>query len=271
MSARRRRRHEPEEEHENDERWMASYMDMVTVLMCMFIVLFAMSTVDQKKFAELKDSLATGFGQVKSQKIDTASGVIVPPTKVDETGENTDLSLAKVEADSMKALRDRILASLGEDGLQDAVTMKIDERGLTIGLVGNETFFASNRAELSAAATVVLSDIGPLLAPTPYQVSVEGHADFRQPGAPYPTNWELSAGRATSVLRHLVEVDTFPQERIAAVSYGSARPLATATGSSDQELAANRRVDVVVLSNQPDKVRALIPQALTAPTGTAAG
>jgi chemotaxis protein MotB len=100
---------------------------------------------------------------------------------------------------------------------------------------------------------------------------VEGHADFRQPGAPYPTNWELSAGRATSVLRHLVEVDTFPQERIAAVSFGSARPLPTATGSTDQDLAANRRVDVVVLSNQPDKVRALIPQALTAPTGTATG
>jgi chemotaxis protein MotB len=197
--------------------------------------------------------------------------VIVPPAQVDATGKNTDLALAQVEAENMKALRDRILASLGEDGLQDAVTMKIDERGLTIGLVGNETFFASNRAELSAAATVILSDIGPLLAPTAYQVSVEGHADFRQPGAPYPTNWELSAGRATSVLRHLVEVDTFPQERIAAVSFGSARPLPTATGSTDQDLAANRRVDVVVLSNQPDKVRALIPQALTAPTGAATG
>src|ERR1700710_479595 len=88
--ARRRRRHEPEEEHENEERWMASYMDMVTVLMCMFIVLFAMSTVDQKKFEQLKDSLATGFGQVKTQKIDTASGVVVPPKQVDETGKNTD-------------------------------------------------------------------------------------------------------------------------------------------------------------------------------------
>jgi chemotaxis protein MotB len=265
VSARRRRRHEPEEEHENEERWMASYMDMVTVLMCMFIVLFAMSTVDQKKFEQLKDSLATGFGQVKTQKIDTASGVVVPPKQVDHTGKSTDLTLAQKEAENLKALRDRILSALGKDGLQDAVTMKIDERGLTIGLVGNETFFASNRAELSVAATKVLSDIGPILAPTTYQVSVEGHADLRQPGAPYPTNWELSAGRATSVLRHLVEVDSFPQERIAAVSYGSARPLASATGTSDTDLAANRRVDVVVLSDQPDEVRKLIPQALTQP------
>jgi chemotaxis protein MotB len=264
MSARRRRRHEPEEEHENEERWMASYMDMVTVLMCMFIVLFAMSTVDQKKFAELKDSLATGFGQVKSQKIDTATGVIVPPAQVDDKGKNTDLALAQQEAANLKALRDRILNALTRDGLAHDVTMKIDARGLTIGLVGNETFFASNRAELSTQAMQVLNDIGPVIAPAPYQVTIEGHADFRQPGAPYPTNWELSAGRATSVLRHLVEVNGFPQGRIAAISYGSARPLSNATGTSDSDLAANRRVDVVVLSNQPDRVRALIPQALNA-------
>ncbi len=76
------------------------------------------------------------------------------------------------------------------------------------------------------------------------------------------------------MLRRLVESDGFPAERIAAVSYGSARPLANATGSTDQDLALNRRVDVVVLSNQPERIRALIPQALqgtTAPAGSAAG
>jgi chemotaxis protein MotB len=262
MAGRRRKRHEPEEEHENEERWMASYMDMVTVLMCMFIVLFAMSTVDQKKFEQLKDSLATGFGQVKTQKIDTASGVVVPPSQVDDTGKSTDLALAEQEVQNLERLRQHIQSALTRDGLQAAVQMRIDERGLTIGLVGGETFFASNKAELSAAATRILDDIGPVLSPTAYQVSVEGHADVRQPGAPYPTNWELSAGRATSVLRHLVEANGFPQERIAAVSYGSARPLATATGTTDADLAINRRVDVVVLSNQPDRVRALIPDVL---------
>ncbi len=262
MSARRRRRgHHEEEEHENEERWMASYMDMVTVLMCMFIVLFAMSTVDQKKFEELKNSLATGFGEVTSQKIDTASGVIVPPKNVDHTPQpKTDLQLARLEVQNLQALEAQLRAALARHGLESSVAFKIDERGLTIGLVGSETFFASNRAELSAQATQVLDDIGPILNPTPYQVSVEGHADLRQPGSPYPTNWELSAGRATSVLRHLVETNGFPQARIAAVSYGSARPLAA--GTSDHDLAVNRRVDIVVLSTQPDRVRALIPQAL---------
>lgn len=265
MSARRRKKHEEPEEHENEERWMASYMDMVTVLMCMFIVLFAMSTVDAKKFEQLKDSLATGFGQVKTQKIDTASGVVVPPKHVDEAGKATDFSLAQQEAQNLQHLKDQIQAALTRDGLQDSVELKIDERGLTIGLVGNSTFFDSNRAELSARAVAVLNDIGPVLAPAQYDVSVEGHADLRQPGAPYPTNWELSAGRATSVLRHLVEANGFPQDRIAAVSFGSARPVEGHTGTTDADLAQNRRVDVVVLSAQPDQIRKLIPQALQSP------
>ncbi len=244
---------------------MASYMDMVTVLMCMFIVLFAMSTVDAKKFEQLKNSLATGFGEVKTQKIDTATGVVVPPAHVEDQSNTTDFALAQQEAQNLQHLKDQIQAALTHDGLQDAVQLRIDERGLTIGLVGNSTFFDSNRAELSAQAVAVLNDIGPVIAPLGYQVSVEGHADFRQPGAPYPTNWELSAGRATSVLRHLVEANGFPQERIAAVSYGAARPIAGHTGATDADLAQNRRVDVVVLSAQPDQVRKLIPDALNAP------
>ncbi len=270
MSARRRKKHEEPEEHENEERWMASYMDMVTVLMCMFIVLFAMSTVDAKKFEALKDSLATGFGQVKTQKVDTAKGVVVPPKHVDESGKSTDFALAQQEAQNLQHLKDQIQAALTRDGLQDAVELKIDARGLTIGLVGNSTFFDSNRAELSARAIGVLNDIGPVLAPASYDVSVEGHADLRQPGAPYPTNWELSAGRATSVLRHLVETNGFPQNRIAAVSYGSARPVDGFTGTTDNDLAQNRRVDVVVLSAQADEVRKLIPQALQSPSPTTA-
>ncbi|MGH1526719.1 flagellar motor protein MotB [Leifsonia sp. L25] len=116
MSARRRKKHEEPEEHENEERWMASYMDMVTVLMCMFIVLFAMSTVDAKKFEQLKDSLATGFGQVKTQKIDTASGVVVPPKHVDESGKSTDFALAQQEAQNLQRLKDQIQAALTKDG-----------------------------------------------------------------------------------------------------------------------------------------------------------
>ena len=101
MSSRRRKGHAEEHGDEHpDERWMASYMDMITVLMCLFIVLFAMSSVDQHKFMALKDSLATGFGQTVSKKIDTASGTIVKADQVTKDGKGYSTSKTDAEAAS---------------------------------------------------------------------------------------------------------------------------------------------------------------------------
>src|SRR4051794_19457031 len=139
MSVRRKRHQEPEE-HENEERWMASYMDMVTVLMCMFIVLFAMSTVDANKFDQLRNSLATGFGQKNVGKIDTAKGTVVPADKVDSKDQGfTSLDLALKEVKDLKDLEDKINASLASKGLQNTVDYQIDQRGLTIRLVDSQT------------------------------------------------------------------------------------------------------------------------------------
>ncbi len=263
----RGRRRGLEEEHEEhvDERWMASYMDMVTVLMCMFIVLFAMSTVDQAKFVQLKNSLATGFGSVDVGAVDTAEGIVVPPDLVDTPADNqdiglTDLELAIAEVDDLTAVEEAMDTALTAVGLNTLVEYTIDERGLSVGLVGSETFFEPNVATLSAQAVSVLNTIGPILAGTGRQVSVEGHADRHGVTINYPTDWELSSARATQVLRHLVERTGVAQERIGAVGYGSARPVDT--GDDLAAMARNRRVDVVLLSNQPDSVRALIPSVL---------
>lgn len=256
-----------EEEHVEhvDERWMASYMDMVTVLMCMFIVLFAMSSVDADKFEQLKNSLATGFGSTEVGSVDTAEGVVVPASRVGEDGEPvevpaTDLELAEQEVDELEQLKEQIRLNLAAQGLEQAVEFKIDERGLTIRLIGSETFFASNSTELAGVAPAVLDAVAPVLAATHYEIAVEGHADSRAPGAPFPTNWELSSGRATQVLRRLVENGHVGQERIGAIGFGSARPMAT--GTSEADMATNRRVDIVVISDQPESVRALIPSVL---------
>jgi chemotaxis protein MotB len=136
----------------------------------------------------------------------------------------------------------------------------LDERGLTVRLIGSETFFENNSISLSGVAVSVLDSVSPVLAGSPYEVSVEGHADHRQAVYPFATNWELASGRSTQVLRRLVEFGGMPGERIAAVGFGSARPIAV--GNSVEELAKNRRVDIVALSDQPDTVRALIPTVL---------
>jgi chemotaxis protein MotB len=259
MSAKKgRKKHAEEEEVHVDERWMASYMDMVTVLMCMFIVLFAMSTVDQDKYEQLRNSLATGFGTEEVGAVDTAEGTVVPADQVDAKGESfTAAQLAAKEVDDLEALKQAVSAGLEASGLQASVSFTLDTRGLTIRLVGSETYFASNRAELSDAAHQVLGTIAAPLAASGREVSVEGHADVRNSAPPYPSNWELSSARATQVLRDLVERGGIAQEHIQAVGFGSSRPLAP--GTSPEELALNRRVDIVVLTTQSEEVSALIP------------
>jgi chemotaxis protein MotB len=270
MSLRPKRRKKGEEEEpDNTERWMASYMDMVTVLMCMFIVLFAMSVVDQKKFDELRNSLATGFGTTATKTIDVNKGIVVPRDQINKKAiglDNENRKLATIEVTNLIALREEMRQNLKAVGLDSSVQFSLDSRGLTVRLVGSETYFVTNRTELSAVAVNVLDAVGPPLTRSPYHVSVEGHADVRQSAAPYATNWELSSGRATVVLRHLVESNGFASDRIGAVGYGSARPLSA--GTSPDDLAMNRRVDIVVLSDQSDAVRSLIAEVDKALEGT---
>ncbi|WP_167041033.1 flagellar motor protein MotB [Salinibacterium sp. ZJ454] len=257
MSSRRRAQPVEVPDEHPDERWMASYMDMVTVLMCLFIVLFAMSTVDQKKFEELANSLATGFGAEASETVDTAEGVVVPAQLMEEDAVGfSPVELARLEVARLDSLEEQIRLALEAKNLLHAVTFELTERGLVVRLVGSETYFETNRTDLIGVAPQVLDAIGPVLAPTPYEISVEGHADLRASVFPYDTNWELSSGRATAVLRHLVENNGVAAARIGAVGYGSSRP--AAAGGTAEELALNRRVDIVVLSDQPDEVRALL-------------
>ncbi|NKX51487.1 flagellar motor protein MotB [Arthrobacter deserti] len=262
MSRRGRRSRGHEEDEHPDERWMASYMDMVTVLMCMFIVLFAMSTVDANKFAKLANSLATGFGSVRSQKVDTAEGVVVPPALVDEAGEGfTDLALALQEVEDLTALQDKIASGLSRQHLDGAERFELDERGLTVRLVGSESFFKPDDAALTARTKRVLDVVGPVLQPVGYELKVEGHTAQVRDFDPDPLDWELSSDRAVNVLRYLVEESDVAMGRIPAVGFGESRPLKP----PGPDLAANRRVDVVVLSGQPETVRALIPEVAKDP------
>ena len=257
--SRPRRKVEPPEEFHVDERWAVSYADMVTVLMCLFIVLFAMSTVDQAKFEQLRNSLATGFGQVEMAAVDTAEGVVVPADMVDEGLEGfTDMELALQEVEDLREVQRKIEEGLIEDRLLDSVRFELDERGLTIRLISSETFFMPDRAELTERTGQVLNSVGPVLASTERQVSVEGHTAKLPETFSAPRDWELSTERSVNVLRHLVEKGGVPGPRIAAVGYGETRPLAP--GITEEELKLNRRVDIVVLSDESEAVRELIPE-----------
>ena len=270
MSGRRRPRKKPEAHHV-DERWMASYMDMVTVLMCLFIVLYAMSTVDANKFEKLRNSLATGFGAVASETVDTAEGTVVPPEFVDEQLEAFAAMKAQDsaaapdareaalrEVDRLRALEEQMKAALSAAGLSENVEFQIDQRGLTVKLVGSQTFFAPDRPELTERASQVLKIISPILGPAALEIMVEGHA--ANGITAYPSTWELSSARAVNVLRFMVDRGGIAPGTIGAVAFGSARQVND--DSTPELMELNRRVDIVIISDQPDVVRALIPEVL---------
>lgn len=284
--SRRRRKEEPEE-HVNHERWLVSYSDMMTVLMALFVVLYAISQVDQVKFDSLRQSLAAGFGSGDSVVLLNDAGIMDKPNDMvqvpeiealltsakgidsgtQQGGDAADggagdytaqeLGLAQAEYDHLKELRESIDKNLAKEHLEDSVEFRVTKQGLVIGMVTQDVFFEPESNRLSTTFKKVLDAVAPTLKRVTNDLSIEGHADIVPTGSLYETNWELSSARATSVLRRFVEHSEIKATRIAAVGFGDSRPLINKTDK--KSLAANRRVDVVVLSDKPERVRALLP------------
>jgi chemotaxis protein MotB len=275
----RARKHE-EEEPENHERWAVSYGDMMTVLLALFIVLYAISVVDKTKFDQLRTSLAIGFGSPAVSMLQGSSGPlngvesfqIAPdftgvsgdskpaentPTTVQMSQQAQDFLAATQEYEQLSDIQKQIKEQLDAQGLGASVDYKINDRGLVVGLVGSDVFFAPDNSALTVTAQQVVDAIAAPLKSQSRQISIEGHANVL-PSSQYPTNWELSSDRATKVLRRFVESGGVSGGQISAVGFGDARP--DMAGDSPEALAANRRVDIVVLSSQSEAVRALLPQ-----------
>ncbi len=287
----RRRKAQHEEEHENHERWAVSYADMMTVLVGLFIVLYSISQVDQAKFEELRQSLAVGFGNRAPSVIEGSDGAltgveaveITPDLSADVgaetspvvpspegvggdaelTEEERNLVAAAAELDRLEAIAGAVSHALASQALSDRVRFRVTERGLVIGMVADDVFFTPDAATLTDTALRVIDTVAPVLAGLPDEISVEGHANT-VPSVRYPTNWELSADRATQVLRRMVDAGGIGAGRIAAVGFGDARPL---DDPGTDPLEANRRVDVVVLSGVPEDVRQLLPVLAAAEGG----
>lgn len=271
MSRRKHAVHE--EEHENHERWLVTYADMITLLMVLFIVLFAMSTVEEKKFNALKAGLAAGFGQSTSV-LDGSSSILsepglsvaapINPNASKETPEVQEIRTAAVtaamaeqqqakyaeaaaEADRLSGVRDRLLAALKRRGLGDDVSTRIDGRGLTVSLVSRHVVFANDLATFTPRGRAIVRTIAPVLRGLPDKLAIEGHTNQVKVKPKYfATDWDLSSARAITVLRYLNEQAGIPARRLSAIGFGNVKPLVDPEEPGSQEL--NKRVDIVVLS-----------------------
>ncbi|MDQ1721853.1 MAG: chemotaxis protein MotB, partial [Pseudonocardiales bacterium] len=177
-AGRRRRGGGHAEEHENHERWMVTYADMLTLLLVLFIVLYAISQVNTSKFSELKSSLASAFKNGQPSVLSGGSGIVsgdsagqqanpnmpvFTPTQPSKTAAAQDRQAAQREVDEFKEIEAAIKASLHKHGLDGNAEFSIDERGLVVTVVTNELVFSGNSAVLEPEGAVILNAVLPPL------------------------------------------------------------------------------------------------------------
>jgi chemotaxis protein MotB len=293
------RKSDQSEEHESHERWLVTYADMITLLMVLFIVLFAMSQVDQKKFYALRYGLAAGFGQSTSildgsqsplsEPVSSQIQPIAPPMSADvvpqinqiignprvdqQVGQQVDQQMqsmdqrayaqAQAEAERLQRLRVRLISALAKRGYKNDVRTVIDGRGLVISLVSHHVVFPDNLATLTPRGKYVINVIAPVLRSISDPLSIEGHTNqVKVKPKYYPTDWELSAARAGTVLHYLHQHSGIATDRLELAAWGHTKPLVDPSKPGSQEL--NKRVDIIVRSSLSDQSAALLEQAAKA-------
>ena len=262
--ARRRKKPTHGEEEENAERWLLTYADMITLLMVLFIVLFAIGQIDQRKFDKLHDGLAQSFGE--STVLDGGAGLLdgsavqAPAPDNSLAGQQAlqaqreALLAAQLAADAttkkaqeMATLEASFSAALAKKGLSSSVEFqRVQDRGLVVNIITDRVLFDPGEATLRPEGIKVLDAMAPLLKKLPNGLVIEGHTDDQPMSDPqFASNWELSTARATTVLRHLLGDGVAPS-KVAAAGYADQRPLQP--GKSAASRARNRRVAIVILS-----------------------
>jgi chemotaxis protein MotB len=275
MAAGRRRKHAGE--HENEERWLLTYADMITLLMALFMVLFSISSVNISKYKTLQQSLKAAFsgsvlpggkailqsGSISSAKHTPATSevpAIVPITPNIPKPNDVSVSqlqqaqsiaaAAKQEQKDFKQLKREIDTYLTRHGLSHRVQTVIAKRGLVVRVLTDQVLFDSGQADLKPAGGPLLGEMANLLnVDRRHPIVVEGHTDnVPISSAQYPSNWELSTARATTVVRYLIGRGV-SRTRLAASGYADLHPVASNATDAGRQL--NRRVEIVLQRLNP--------------------
>lgn len=253
MKRRRARRSQPS----GAPKWMVTYSDMVTLILVFFILLFSMSQIDLAKFEAISESF-------RNRNILEFFPSAVPmdnPTEHTsnlESGKNTnefdtptqlpdftDKDRETEQDDSLDVLLADVEKFLNENALHDVITANRTDRGVVL-VLQESILFDSGEAEIIESGKPFLDKIGTMLSELPNNVKVEGHTDSRPiSNFRYPSNWELSGSRASSVIRHLITENEFSHARFSAVGYAETRPLVPNTSATNW--SKNRRVEIVIL------------------------
>jgi chemotaxis protein MotB len=222
---------------ENHERWIVSYADMVTLLFALFVVLFATSDANPQKLQSVHNSIEQAFsigvlqGSNGSSPIFNSGGGITP-------------SISDIKSNNFASLNETLGSFAKANNLEGKVQIRSDANSITISLADN-LLFDSGSADLRPGSQDVLSQVAGALKGLPNEMRIEGHTDnVPVNSADFATNWELSAARASRVLRFMREQGGLTNELFLA-GYAETQPIAD--NSTPEGRALNRRADIVIL------------------------
>jgi chemotaxis protein MotB len=267
----RHEEHEEHEEHVNHEAWVIPYADMLTLLMALFLVLFAMGRTDLEKFKKLAESLRTELGggasgQVVSlgngtgeSPLDLGSGVLdnagqsVQPAstpsaiQIEQARQEAEREAAEAAREGLEELQDDLQLEADVEGVGDKIAFRFEGRGLVLTIVNDAVLFEGGQVTLQEDGLRILQLVTSGLQNIPNNIIIEGHTDSRPiNNARFRSNWDLSTARATSVLQYMIELG-FDPARLSASGYADTRPVGD--NNTPEGQAENRRVEIVIESD----------------------
>ncbi|MEK6748906.1 MAG: flagellar motor protein MotD [Pseudomonadota bacterium] len=263
------------EEHENLERWLVSYADFITLLFAFFVVLYAMSSVNEGKYKDLSDSMIAAFQtEPRSLKV-VQVGDIKRPKESNMLDQNPSAGVADarldVQADAnsrlnLKQMANEIEAAMAGLIDKDLVKVRNENNWLEVEM-NTSILFDSGSAILAPRAQPVLREMAAILRRFPNPINVEGFTDSQPIHTDlFRSNWDLSAARSASVVHIFMENGVEPR-RMAAIGYGEFRP--TGDNATETGRVKNRRVVLAILAQDLSVKRELAgPAAAPAPTVT---
>lgn len=211
--------------------WMTTYSDMVTLLLTFFVLLFSMSNVDVQKFQAILSAFRGSLGVLDG-------GMSL-------SGDIGLQSASELAIEQLYHLEQELKEFIVEQGFEGSVQLQMEERGLIIRFA-DQIFFDLGKADLKPEAVNILNQLGPMLNKLPNPIRIEGHTDNLPINTiQFPSNWELSTYRATSVIRYLIEHLDLDPDKLSAAGYGEYRPVVDNT--NDKNRALNRRVDIIIM------------------------
>ena len=239
------------EEHENHERWLVSYADFITLLFAFFVVMYSISSVNEGKFRTVSDSIKAALNPIVSP-----ANVAVPFTIGQNKAVTVNPTIDTVKEPAVRRLRE-IMRSLKNETQLDIIQMKELSNGDIILTLPDTVLFRTGEAVLRPEARPFIQAISEVLIDLNRHVRVEGHTDnvpIRT--VQFPSNWELSATRAVTVVRTLSEQYGLQGDHLTAVGHADSHPLAD--NLTPEHRAKNRRVEIVVQEARP------VPQPIEA-------